>query len=236
MKSVDRNFLSFPVRKLCRGIPEDIAGLIKAPDNKCLYACFVLAILCSSVYGASVGIWRSPLQSFYVAMKFPLLIVLTTVGNALINGMLAQLFGAKITFRESFIAVLMSFAIASIILASFAPLMICLVWNCPPVSDVNAPLAHNIMLIFNVISIAFAGVISNLHLYRLVLHLTGSKEQSKRIIFSWLAVNLLLGSQLSWIMRPFIGGSTGIVEFLRTNALSGNFFEAVFYSIRDLML
>ena len=217
------------------GIPEELAGLIRKPGNDCLYSCFILAVICSSAYGMSVGIWRAPLQGFYVAVKFPLLIVLVTVGNALINGILAKALGAKMTFRESFIAVLMSFTIASVILSSFAPLMLCLIWNCPSVTEPNSTISHHGILLFNVVSIAFAGVVSNLHLYKLVLHLTESKTESKRIIFSWLAVNLLFGSQLSWIMRPFIGGPKGAVEFLRENAFAGNFFEAVFHSAKDLI-
>ena len=225
----------FTLRKLCEGFPEGLAGLMKAPSNKSLYSCLILAFFCSSIYGMSVGLWRSPLQSFYVAMKFPLLILMTTAGNALINGMLAQVFGTKLTFKESLIAVLMSFTIASIILVSFAPLMIYLVWNCPPVSDANEAISHNMLLLFNVLAIAFAGTVSNLHLFRLILHLTGSIHQSRQIIFSWLAVNLLLGSQLSWIMRPFIGDPAGNVEFIRANALSGSFFEAVFHSFSALL-
>ena len=223
------------IKKLCRGIPEELAVLIRQSGSGFLFSCFILAILCSSIYGMSVGIWRAPLQGFYVAIKFPLLIVLVTVGNALINGIFAKVLGAKLTFRESFLAVLMSFMVASVILASFAPLMLCLIWNSPPVTDPNSTIAHHGILLFNVVTIAFAGVVSNLHLYKLILHLTESKEESKRIIFSWLAVNLLLGSQLSWIMRPFIGGPKGAVEFLRDNAFVGNFFEAVFHSAKDLM-
>jgi len=208
--------------------------LMRKPGNGFLFSCLIIAIICSSIYGMSVGIWRAPLQSLYVGIKFPLLIVSVTAGNALINSMLAKLLGTRLTFKESFIAVLMSFSIASVILASFAPLMLCLIWNSPAVSDPDCTTSHHGILLFNVLSIAFAGVVSNLHLYKLILCLTESKSESRQIIFSWLAVNLLLGSQLSWIMRPFIGGPKGAVEFLRENALDGNFFEAVFHSAKDL--
>ncbi len=227
--------MNFPVRKLCRGVPAELVELVRESGNSFLFSCFLLSVLCSSIFGLSVGIWRAPLQGFYVAMKFPLLIVLVTVGNALLNSMFAKVLGAKLSFRESFTAVLMSFTIASVILASFAPLMICLIWNCPSVSEPDSTISHHAILLFNVVAIAFAGVVSNLHLYKLVLHLTESKIEAKRIIFSWLAVNLLLGSQLSWIMRPFIGGPKGAVEFLRDNAMSGNFFEAVFHTAKDLL-
>src|SRR5580698_7617294 len=49
----------------------------------------------------------------YGAIKFPLIILLTTFGNALINGMLAPLLGLNIPFRQSFSAILMSCTIAA---------------------------------------------------------------------------------------------------------------------------
>ena len=38
------------------------------------------------------------------------------------------------------------------------------------------------------------------------------------------------GSQVSWILRPFIGSPDLAVQFLRHNALHGNFYETVFNS------
>jgi len=45
---------------------------------------------------------------------------------------------------------------------------------------------------------------------------------------------LFLGSLLSWILRPFIGSPVLRVEFLRANALHGNFYENVFHSITQI--
>ena len=54
------------------------------------------------------------------------------------------------------------------------------------------------------------------------------------VLFAWLAGNLLLGSQLSWILRPFIGSPGLPVEFVRPTALKGNFYETVFRSVINL--
>jgi hypothetical protein len=86
------------------------------------------------LYGAAMGWWRDPQQALYVAIKFPLIILLTTAGNALINAMLAPLLGLNIPFRQSFSAILMSFTIAAAILGAFSPLMAFMVWNAPPMS------------------------------------------------------------------------------------------------------
>ena len=88
-------------------------------------------ILGTGLYGAAMGWWRDPQQALYVAIKFPLIILLTTMGNALINGMLAPLLGLNIPFRQSFSAILMSFTISAAILGAFSPVIAFMVWNAP---------------------------------------------------------------------------------------------------------
>jgi len=46
---------------------------------------------------------------------------------------------------------------------------------------------------------------------------------------------LFLGSQLSWILRPFIGAPGLPVQFIRADALHGNFYEAVFRALGHLL-
>ena len=88
----------------------------------------------SGAYGAAMGSWCAPPQAVYVALKLPLLILLTTLGNGLLNGMLAPLLGLRITFRQTQTAVLISFAIASTILGALSPVALFVVWNTPPLT------------------------------------------------------------------------------------------------------
>ena len=44
----------------------------------------------AGAYGAAMGWWRDPSQALFVAVKFPLIILLTAAGNALLNAMLAH--------------------------------------------------------------------------------------------------------------------------------------------------
>jgi len=48
------------------------------------------------------------------------------------------------------------------------------------------------------------------------------------VLLAWLAGNLFFGTQLSWILRPFIGAPGLKVEFLRRDAFKGNFYETIF--------
>jgi len=192
-------------------------------------------ILGAGLYGAAMGWWRDPQQALYTAIKFPLIILLTTVGNVLINAMLAPLLGLNIPFRQSLSAILMSFAIAAAILGAFSPLIGFMIWNAPPMSQQAVSGAtYSFIKLINVAVIAFASTTGNVRLFQLLAQLGGSKAVALRVLFAWLAGNLFLGSQLSWILRPFIGSPNLPVEFFRGAALHGNFFENVFQSLQQI--
>lgn len=188
-------------------------------------------ILGAGLYGAAVGWWRDPLQALYTAIKFPLIILLTAAGNALLNGMLAPLLGLNIRFRQSFLAILMSFSIAGAILGAFAPLMAFVVWNSPPLTpDAWASEGpYSFILFVFVVVTAFAGIAANLRLLQLLRRLGGRSAVAFRVLFAWLAGNLFVGTQLSWILRPFIGSPALPVAFLRPDAFKGNFYETIFH-------
>jgi len=192
-------------------------------------------VLGAGAYGAAMGWWRDPQQALYVSIKFPLIILLTTLGNALINGMLAPLLGLNISFRQSFLAIVLSFTIAAAILGAFSPLMAFLVWSAPPMSADNlSSSTYHFILLAHVAVIALAGVTGNVRLFQLLAQLGGSGAMAFRVLVAWLAGNLFLGSQLSWILRPFIGSPGLPVEFIRKAAFQGNFFEAVLHSLQQI--
>lgn len=190
-----------------------------------------LIVLGAGLFGAALGCWRDPWQAFYAGVKLPLILLLTATGNALLNVMLAPLLGLRITFRQSFLAILASFAMAAAILGAFSPLAAFVIWNAPPLAEgANNSTTHAAILLLLVVVIAFAGIAANARLLQLLRSLAGGRAAAVRVLFAWLAVNLFFGSQLSWILRPFIGSPNLPVQFLRSDAFNGNFFEAVFRS------
>lgn len=190
----------------------------------------------AGLYGAAMGWWREPLQGFYVAIKFPLVILLTTLGNALLNAMLAPLLGLNINFRQSLLAILMSFAIAAAILGAFSPLAAFVVWNAPAMTpDVKSTLTYGFIKLLHVAVIAFAGIVGTVRLSQLLTQMGGSQAIARRVVFAWLAGNLFLGSQLTWIARPFIGAPQLPVVFLRDTAFQGNFYENIFETLQHFL-
>lgn len=221
---------------LLRGEPKLIGGWIRERKVHFLFMYVAVIVVGSGCYGAAMGWWRAPLQSLYTALKFPLVILLTTLGNGLLNGMLAPLLGLNIGFRQALMVVFMSFTIASAILGSFSPLVLFLVWNTPPASASGAvSAAYGFMQLAAVVIIAFAGVVANVKLLPLLRELSGSSAVAFRVLFAWLTVNLLLGSQLVWNLRPFIGNPAGPVEFFTAHPFEGNFFEAVYEAFKHLI-
>ncbi|MGD0206203.1 MAG: hypothetical protein ABSC89_01125 [Verrucomicrobiota bacterium] len=129
-------------------------------------------IVGAGLYGAALGWWRDPQQALFTALKFPLIILLTTAANALLNAMLAPLLGLNIPFRQSFSAILMSFVIAAAILGAFSPLLAFLIWNAPPMSSATpSESTYNFIKLTQVAVIAFAGVTGNVRLFQLLSRL-----------------------------------------------------------------
>ena len=220
---------------LLRGETETISAWSAKWDTHRLALHIGFIVLGAGLYGAAMGWWRDPQQALYVAIKFPLIILLTTLGNALINGMLAPLLGLNIPFRQSCSAMVMSFTIAATILGAFSPLIAFMVWNAPDMAAKKlSGSTYNLILLAHVAVIALAGVTGNVRLFQLLAKLGGGRAGALRVLCAWLAGNLFLGSQLSWILRPFIGSPTLPVEFFRKAALHGNFFEAVLHSLRQI--
>jgi hypothetical protein len=211
-----------------------IAAWLEKPTKRPLAAYALVTLIGSGAYGFTLGIWRAPLQSLYTAIKFPLLIFLTCCGNAAINGMFAQLLGSALSFKQTSLAILISFAIAATILAGFSPITLFIWYNAPPLGSETAILGHSVMLLAHVGAIAFAGVIANRRLFGLLRKISGRDGTARAVLFSWLTGNLFLGAQLAWNLRPFIGSPKLAVQFLRDDPLRGNFYEAVWRAFRHL--
>ena len=219
---------------LCRGEAQEIRSWLREPGMSWMWFCCGVTLMASALYGASVGWWQAPMQSAYAAVKFPALIFATTFGNAVLNGMLAQVLGLPVTFRESLLAILMSFVIATLVLAAFAPMSWFLAYSAPGPGSAGADRAYSAILLTHVAVIAYAGVAANVRLFRLLRVLNGGDRPSRRVLLAWLAGNLLVGTQVSWIISPFIGSPVKPLMFIQEHPFQRNFFEYAFERVVHL--
>lgn len=140
----------------------------------------------AGLFGAAVGCWRSDGQALITAIKLPAILLLTAAGNAALNGLLAPLLGLNLGFRQSALAVLLSFTLAAVILGSLAPVIAFVVWNLPPMAAEfgRNRAAHGVLLLTTVATVAFAGVVANVRLLRLLQSLAESRAVARRILLA----------------------------------------------------
>jgi hypothetical protein len=162
----------------------------------------VLAVGCGC-YGFTVGAWRGMELGVYVAIKLPLLMVLTVACNGFLNGIFAQLLGSGLGFRQTLQAILESYAIFAIVLGCLAPLSGGLAWNLATTEPKNVDRAHAFLLCFHASVIAYAGLIAHLRMLRGLKAATGSSSIATRTFLAWSLGNLIAGAQIGYVLRPY---------------------------------
>lgn len=189
-----------------------------------------LTLVSGALYGFVFGLWRAPEQALYAAIKLPLLLLSVVAASAVINGFLALVLRARIGVMQGLVAILLSLSVASLMLAALAPVALLFVLSVPGPGHPSATpdelyRTAEYVLLFHTVVVGACGLAGNLRLFSLLQRLAPSRAIARRVFASWLLVDGFVGTQLSWILRPFLCKPTLEPEFLRQDALAGNFFE-----------
>ncbi|HEY2951117.1 MAG TPA: hypothetical protein VGK40_00965 [Verrucomicrobiae bacterium] len=178
---------------LLRGEPEAINEWIQRWNAKRVLLYVAVIIIGAALFGAAVGCWRSNLQALYAAIKFPLIILLTTLGNALLNAMLAPLLGLNLGLRQSLLAFL---------LIGFAP--VAWIFSQSTESEVAMGALH---LIFWLIATYFGMRFLHAGFRNLDANTGGGLKV-------WVAIFMLVMLQMTTALRPIVGKAES--AFLQT--------------------
>lgn len=220
---------------LCRGDHGLLRNWIDAPLHTALIFCIPAIAFGCGAYGFTMGLWQGWQMASYVGIKLPLVIFATLLINGMINGMLAMVLGSGIGLRQSIQFLLAGFTLMSIILASLSPITFMMALHAPDPSDLGAKQWHSITLLTHTFLIAYAGITSHRSLLGHVRRYATTPAHGTRTFFTWLAGNLFVGAQISWIMRPFFGSPGLEVQFLRDHPMNGSFYETVWLSLLSLL-
>lgn len=193
----------------------------------------IIAIGCG-VYGFTVGAWRGAELGWYVAIKLPLLMILTVACNGFLNGIFAQLLGSGLGFRQTSQAILECYVIMGVMLGSLAPVSGGLSWILATTTPENLWRAHAFLICFHTVLIAFAGIVAHLRMLRGLRVATGNSASAVRTFLAWTAGNLFVGAQIGYALRPWAATPGLPVVFVREHPLEGNFYLAVWASTRRL--
>jgi len=223
--------LRLDLRALCR-LDDSIVDHIQTSRQLGRIGAWATAITVvgGAIYGFAFGLWRAPEQALYSAIKLPLLLLFVVAASAAINGVLALLLRSGIGVRQGAVAILLSFSVAVLLLAALAPVAVLFVLSVPGPEAAAARPAEvyrtaELVLFFHVVVIGACGVAGNFRLYQLIRRLAPTRAISRRVLMSWILVDGFVGSQLSWILRPFLCKPHLPPEFIRDRALEGNFYE-----------
>ena len=223
------------ISSLCRGDHHLLSGWIEKGKQGSIPFCLLLIILGCGTYGFTIGMRNGALMALYVGIKFPLIILLTLAVNGMINGMLSLLLGSGIGFRQSFQFLLIGFAIMGVIFGSLSPISFFATLNMPDSSVSGSENVHSLNLLLHTLIIAFAGIQSHAILLNFVRHFTDNEKAGTHTFYAWLAGNLFVGAQISWILRPWFLTPGFDVQFVRPDAFEGSFYESVFKTLMNLI-
>ena len=231
---------SYGPRALCR---LDDALVERVRDGRSLRPLLagaaVTVLVGGALYGAALGAWRAPEQALYSAIKLPLLMGGVGAATLLINAILAALLRARLSLTQTAACVLVSLGVTCAVLGALAPVTLFIVANTPPPDPSATRLDYGssyvmpsmeiaqTLLLWNVAVVAGAGLVGVVRLHGLLRRIVDDALVVRRVLFAWLLAQGLVGAELSWLLRPFLGKPHLPPTFIRAEAFDGNFFEEV---------
>lgn len=205
---------------------------------KDILSLIIFVVFACALYGVVLAGWRSPRLALYVAIKLPFLFLGTTALVAVFNWMIASALGSGLSFRSMVLVVFASMTIGCWILLCLAPLAIFFLLTAVPATGTHEELrySHNVILVTHIVILAMAGVTGNIALLKGLRSLIGDRCNVPVLFLSWLAAFAFVGCQLSWMLRPFVGSPFFPVAFMRSDALSRNFYEFLLTDVFPFLL
>ncbi|MGB3298429.1 MAG: hypothetical protein WBA76_09180 [Phormidesmis sp.] len=179
-----------------------------------------------AVYGAIIGAYSGGLQIISSAIKLPALYLLTLLICLPTLYFFDILFGSQIGFKQYVTMALTAVAVISVLLFSFAPVILFFLIS---VKD------YLFFLLLNVLVMGITGTVGIRLFYKGMRELVeGSKAASsgsrRALLFGWMFLYGLVGSQLGWTLRPLLGVEGEKFQVFRPE-IEGNFYLQVIRSI-----
>ena len=209
-----------------RSLPPDRLG---AELGGQWWRCAVVT-LAAAPYGATIGWWTSGRLALYAAIKLPLVLLATAMLTLGVCWVMARLLGWRVGLDLAATLVLLPLAVASVILLSLAPVSALFTLSAPA-PESAARLTHNLLYLTHTGLVGVAALAGTTALWRLLRLLLADRRRADLIFILWLAAYAVVGGEVAWALRPFVGSVYEEVRFLRPNALEGNVYEFVLEDI-----
>lgn len=182
----------------------------------------VIIVAFGMTYGAAMGSFGGlggdrPLMVAYSALKVPLLLLATMALCLPSFFVVNSLMGVREDFPDAIRALLATQAALTIVLVSLAP--VTLTWYASS-ADYHGAILFN-AAIFGVSSLG-----AQLVLRRAYRPLVARNPVHRSLLRAWLVLFAFVGTEMGWLLRPFIGNPDQPVQFFRDDAF-GNAYLVV---------
>lgn len=184
----------------------------------------------AALYGAVLGVWQGARLALYAAIKLPLLLLLTALLTAAFNLLLGRLLGLTVAVRETARLAIACLARAAALLGALAPVAALFALSAPP-PGFAARSTHNLLYLLHTGLVGAAGLTAVVLLRRRLGAIASTPRVARLVLCGWLASFALVGSEVAWALRPFVGSVYLPIAFVRRDALDGNVFEFVWTDI-----
>lgn len=213
-------------------------SLDRQPMGTLYLLLLAFSIISLGIYGAVLGSWGSVRLALYTGVKLPILFLGAFYLVMLFNWEVASLLGTKISLLKIQLVTLTALSIVGAILVGLTCPVLFIVKSAAPLSGSPETMhrAHNIILLSQVGILGIAGVQGLRCLYEGVKHISKSVRMARFLCCCWFLGLSIVGCQLAWIFRPFVGSPYLEVAFMRSNALERNFFEFLFLEVIPFIL
>ncbi|MFC2173744.1 actin-binding WH2 domain-containing protein [Acidobacteriota bacterium] len=183
-----------------------------------------MGALFAALYGLCCGFYAAHLQILFAAIKVPLLLFGTMAICLPTLYTFNLLLGSKLSFKQTLAVLLMSNYLLCLVLVSFAPILLFFILSTS---------SKSFAILLNVAIFTISGLFGVSLLWKAMQFLSErSGDTDKAVIIKvWSVIYMFVGTQMAWLLRPFIGEKDAVILF---REIEGNFYVAVFHSFLDL--
>lgn len=190
-------------------------------------AMILSSVVFSLVYGAVLGSSNGVLQALSSAIKLPVLFLATLAICSPTLYFFQILFGSRQTITQSFALMLTAITVTSVLLLSFAPVTLFFLLTTSH---------YQLFKLLNVLVLTIAGFRGVAFLSQ-GIKIVAVNEQGagarRTVVRAWVLLYALVGSQVAWALRPFVGAPSLPFELFRN--LGGSFYSNIFASLGEIL-
>ena len=219
--------LASPGWELLHGADRLLAEVIAGRNllRHWLRLCLAMAA-CAALYGAVLGLWHGPRLALYDAVKLPLVLLLTSALTVGFAWTAAAVLGLPLRFGQVAVLTFLALTVGSLLLASLAPVAAFFNLSAPAPTP-EARIAHNLLYLLHTAFVGACGLAGTVALWRAMHRLDAPERTLRTVYIAWVAAFALVGGEVAWVLRPFVGSVYMPVRFLRPDAFDGNVYEFI---------